>query len=66
MTLAAWKREISRSAENLLLRCRGAAVQYAPHAPGAAFWRNTFLCNLRRAAFLHSQDPERTSDPLGL
>jgi hypothetical protein len=54
------KREISRSAENPLLRCSGAAVQYAPRAPGAGFRRNTFLCNLRGAAFLHSQDPKRT------
>ena len=49
--------------ENLLLRCGGAAVQYAPHAPRAGFRRNTFLCSLLGAAFLHGQDPERTRGP---
>ena len=51
---------ISRRAENLLLRCRGAAVHYAPHAPGVGFQRNTFLGDLLGAALSRNQDPKPT------
>ena len=55
LTLAVEKREISRRAENPLLRCCGVAVHYAPHAARTGFQRNTFLGDLLGAAFSHNQ-----------
>jgi hypothetical protein len=53
-----------RRAENPLLRWCVVAVRYVPHALRASFRRNISFCNLPSAAFLHGQDPQRTSGPL--